>query len=519
MGETKHDGLAVPGRVVLAHEPPFALGSLRVDPPTREVTNNKRRETLEPRVMQALVALVRAQGTVVTRDELIERCWDGRIVTDDAINRVLSRIRHVADDIGGRSFRLETITKVGYRLAAAPLSVPRPAAKGAGSEHGSLPLVERRTLVAAAAALVVTASATGILWRQPWRHRPPPEASELYRRGDIAYRTGTPEQMRQAESFFERAVAIDPLFAEAWGALALTYTHNLEGYAKAEAASIPGRIRAAAGRALELEPDNADAQLALVSITPAFRNWGRIEPVLRGLCDRFPRHWLAHGRTAILLYQVGRFDDGIPFHRKVIELDPMMPGPFAFLSTALSNAGRLQEADSVLRQAHDRWPAHPLLWFAKYNHLLFTGRPRSATAFIQDPEALPPGFGPAQIEPRLTLARAVDTRREADIESSAGHYRQMALADAASIAFAAPVFALLGDLDLTFASLERYYLNRGSFGPEAPIGPYTRRHTDVLFTPPMAAARADPRFARLTRAVGLDAYWQSVGITPPHLRS
>jgi DNA-binding winged helix-turn-helix (wHTH) protein len=119
--------LAVPGRVVLAHEPPFVVGRVTVEPATRQLSCDGKRETLEPLVMQAFVALARAHGRIVTRDELIQRCWDGRIVTDDAINRVLSRIRQIGAGIGGGSFALETITKVGYRLA--PTDVPAPSAR------------------------------------------------------------------------------------------------------------------------------------------------------------------------------------------------------------------------------------------------------------------------------------------------------------------------------------------------------------------------------------------------------
>jgi DNA-binding winged helix-turn-helix (wHTH) protein len=66
--------------------------------------------------MQVLVALAEAQGRVLTRDELIERCWGGIVVGDNAINRVISRIRQIASDFGMDSFQLETITKVGYRM-------------------------------------------------------------------------------------------------------------------------------------------------------------------------------------------------------------------------------------------------------------------------------------------------------------------------------------------------------------------------------------------------------------------
>jgi adenylate cyclase len=116
MGELKHDGLAIPARVVLAHEPPLTLGKLRINPATRLIENGDGCDIVEPRIMQVLVTLARANGAIVTRDELIERCWDGRVVGEDAINRTLSRIRHVAAGIGEGSFRIETITKVGYRL-------------------------------------------------------------------------------------------------------------------------------------------------------------------------------------------------------------------------------------------------------------------------------------------------------------------------------------------------------------------------------------------------------------------
>lgn len=68
--------------------------------------------------MKVIVALSKAEGAVVTRDELIDSCWDGRIVGEDAIQRVLSRIRHLATDVAKSSFQLETVRGVGCRLVA-----------------------------------------------------------------------------------------------------------------------------------------------------------------------------------------------------------------------------------------------------------------------------------------------------------------------------------------------------------------------------------------------------------------
>ena len=109
----------------LAREPAFRLGGMEVRPATRELVFTAGREVLEPRVMAVLIRLAQAKGEVVTRDDLTEACWEGRVVSDDAINRVISRIRRASDLTGGKDFALETITKVGYRLVTAPAAASR----------------------------------------------------------------------------------------------------------------------------------------------------------------------------------------------------------------------------------------------------------------------------------------------------------------------------------------------------------------------------------------------------------
>ncbi|MEO7409792.1 MAG: winged helix-turn-helix domain-containing protein, partial [Sphingomicrobium sp.] len=487
MTEVKHDGLAVPGRVELAHEPAFTIGAMRVDPATRQVECGDRRETLEPRVMQVLVALARADGRIVTRDELTEWCWGGRIVGEDAINRAISRLRQVAASIGGDSFSVETITKVGYRVLANKQSAHVDAV---ASPSPATPLISRRMALGSAGALTLGAVGLGVWQTKPWRHRPNPEAVELVRRGDLAQRASRPDQTRQAVSYFERAVRIDPQYGAAWGALDLSYTHSLDGFSEAQVASLPARIRSAAARALELDPDNPDAQIALACIPPYFRNWSTMEPKLRRIRDRYPDHWLANGRLAILYYQVGRLSEGAKLHRSVIARDPMIPGPYAFAATALSRLGRVQEADALLKDAADRWPANPLVWGARYDNFLFSGRGGSAAALVADPEARPSGFTDADVQPYRTLANAVDNRRAEDVQASIDFVIRMTLADARAIADAAPIFALFDRLDLTFASLDRYFLDRGSFGHPSPIGPNTRRYTDFLFSRAFAGVRA-----------------------------
>jgi adenylate cyclase len=108
-------GNAAPASIQLAREGPFRLGKASFHPAIRQFVYDGRSETVEPRVMLVLVALYRSVGQVVSRDELIARCWSGRAVGEDAINRAISRVRDLGRSLG-EAFQLETIPKVGYRL-------------------------------------------------------------------------------------------------------------------------------------------------------------------------------------------------------------------------------------------------------------------------------------------------------------------------------------------------------------------------------------------------------------------
>lgn len=110
----------------LAKLAPFQIGAVEIRPASREVVRGDRLEILEPRIMQVLVLLATARGEILNRDDLIDACWGGRAVTDDAVNRVMSRLRRLARDFG--SFEIETVIKVGYRLVEMP---PEPVAGGA----------------------------------------------------------------------------------------------------------------------------------------------------------------------------------------------------------------------------------------------------------------------------------------------------------------------------------------------------------------------------------------------------
>ena len=148
-------------QVDLSTAEPFRIGPLLIEPTLRRVSSGGATHSLQPRVMQVLVALARADGAIVSRDALVRQCWESRIVGDDSINRVISQLRRLSDDHAGGSFTIETTTKVGYRLIGdvAPLAAPeaRPQAPG-DTIAATLARRRRRTMAGgvglAAAALI-----------------------------------------------------------------------------------------------------------------------------------------------------------------------------------------------------------------------------------------------------------------------------------------------------------------------------------------------------------------------------
>ncbi len=103
--------------IVLALEKPFRVAGTLVRPASLELEYRSETISIEPRVMQVLVALSRAGGEPMGRRRLIDCCWGGRLVTSGALNRSIAQLRKALRD---PAIEISTIPRVGYRLRAAP---------------------------------------------------------------------------------------------------------------------------------------------------------------------------------------------------------------------------------------------------------------------------------------------------------------------------------------------------------------------------------------------------------------
>ena len=144
-------------RVELANEPEFFLGELKIKPAERLVIVNGEQRELQPRVMQVLIALAKARPQVVSRFRLFELCWDGRVVGDDALNRCILALRHLALGFTPHPFIIETVPRVGHRLLVPEEGNLAPAPSAGNSR--------RRAFITALALMLVVAAAL-LAWQQ-----------------------------------------------------------------------------------------------------------------------------------------------------------------------------------------------------------------------------------------------------------------------------------------------------------------------------------------------------------------
>ena len=496
-------------RVNLSAEQPFAFGDLHIDPSRLTVRRGDAREGLEPRVMAVLVVLAQASGRVVSRDELVDRCWDGRIVGDNAIQRTVSRLRHLSATVGG--FEIQTITKIGYLLRAMPAEAPEPMAATVAPPVPAAP-VDRRLVIGAGAALA--AAAAGMLaWNRGQASSPDTAAvQQLIDKARDAEVAGQREANLQAIAYLKRATELDPRSANAWGALALAYQNRMEQSDDRELPALADWTRSAADRALALDPGSISARLALATIPPNFQRWAANERVLRGLRASHPPNAMIESALGWLLCDTGRWQDAIGCYRKALAIEPFHPVNQLILSWALWGAGNLDEAEQMLSGAIRLWPQNRSIWQARFDFLALTGRPDAALALVDNDDTRPV-TSPDQEPPPYAALRAFAVQMQ---DRSAGDADRVA-AQLQAVRHAVGTYSVLtyllalGQFDAAYVLLEQRLFGGGPFPPP---GPLSRRKTSMLFSNAAAPLRRDPRFQSLTRRTGLDAYWRETGTRP-----
>jgi DNA-binding winged helix-turn-helix (wHTH) protein/alpha-beta hydrolase superfamily lysophospholipase len=94
----------------------YVFADCELDCERRELRRNGTAVHLEPQVFDVLVHLVNNHDRVVTKDELLQAVWNGRVVSEDALTSRISAARRAIGDTGEDQQLIRTVQRRGFRF-------------------------------------------------------------------------------------------------------------------------------------------------------------------------------------------------------------------------------------------------------------------------------------------------------------------------------------------------------------------------------------------------------------------
>ncbi|HZF14637.1 MAG TPA: tetratricopeptide repeat protein [Steroidobacteraceae bacterium] len=210
------------------------------------------------------------------------------------------------------------------------------------------------------------------------------EAYNLYLQGNYFRDRDTEASLQKALDLFQQARDLDPNYAPAWAGIASTTMRQLaNGYIGiAEGAEL---VRAAANKAIELDPTNGQAYASLGTIQMSFDyNWMGAKATLAKGREGEPNNSILLTTSAILARALGRNDEADAYFKRALEHDPVNLLARRYYGRTLFQAGRLDEAERQLRQVLTMNDAQPGVHYEIGRILLVRGE---ADAAVKEFEA------------------------------------------------------------------------------------------------------------------------------------
>ena len=312
------------------------------------------------------------------------------------------------------------------------------------------------------------------------------EAYTLYLKGRFAFNKFTEEGLRRSLELYTEALEESPGYARAWAGIADSWMNLADDWVAPEVAYVGGKE--AAARALELDPDLAEANTALGKVYTWY-DWDftRGELALRRAVASNPNYTDAHWALGTLLPAVGRLDEGIREMRAAQKLDPLSPTFSQWLARFLLYQRRsedaVQESLHTLELDPEYARGHMTLGLAR---MQLEGPNAGLESLRHSAEmSWSPSFRAFLAYGLAAAGQEAESRRvleELDSEGRDNYVRAE---------FLAAVHGALGDSDEAFRQLDRAYADRSAG--------LIYLHLDPLFY----SLRDDPRFKVLVDKIGL----------------
>ncbi|MBN8732128.1 MAG: tetratricopeptide repeat protein [Acidobacteria bacterium] len=397
-----------------ARESPAAVlfGEGRWDVAARRLTVRGQVAKLPWRVAECLRVLLEAGGAVVPKEDLQNQIWGGALVEESNLAQCITALRKALDPAPDGTSHIETVARVGYRIAVA-IQTEQPVGSTAATAARRTP----RWVLAAGVAVVVAATAAGG-WLH-YRRGTERQAELLAGQGLELIRRGNSADGERATPLFEQALKLRPNFALAHAGLAeslaryskSTYEVASELARKAvredpncgECQAILGWILMTrewrweeAGkklaRSVELDPESAQRRVW-------YANWLTIHkrlPEARAEAERAVQldPLLAQARSTLAMthYFSGQYEEAIREGEKALSLNPEHSPGYTWKLRGYLMLGDDLGAINTRAEEIGAWESRPqpyrAKWAANFRSVYASGgRLAVARAWIDDVEA------------------------------------------------------------------------------------------------------------------------------------
>lgn len=311
------------------------------------------------------------------------------------------------------------------------------------------------------------------------------EAHDLYLKGRYLWNQRGQDSLRKSVEYFERAIAREPEYALAYAGLADSYSVWVAN-AYPVAQDLVPKARAAAGKAIELDPTLADPHAALGLVLSTYGwDWKGAEMEFKRAITLNPNSSTAHQWFGNLLLRLLRFDEALQQLQMAQSLDPLSLMISTNLADVYTAMQKYDEASEQLRAILELDPNFGAARLTLGVALVGQGRYadaltefRKAMALTGDKDALyhtafVRGLSGQKDEARQLL-RQLEDRSKGKPELTYD---------------LAGLHAVLGDKDRAFELLDSASADRS-------------RLADLQLDTRFAKFHGDPRYAALLRKIG-----------------
>lgn len=336
----------------------YEFEGFRLDTENPSLWRGNELVSIPPKALETLILLVRKQGEIVSRNQLLETIWHETFVEESNINYTISLIRKTL----GEKDLIQTVPRRGYRFVG---EIKDLSEKQEVSEALTIPSnVSRKSgpwvLISIFLFSLLFLTSLAFWWRSDEKtlsqQNENAEAMQSYTRGKaILDDRDVQNREEKAIAEFQKAVTIDPAsaiahagLAEGFSALAVRISGDKgrENYAKA---------KVAAEKSISLDTNLAEA-FEIRGWLKRNADWDfqGAETDLRRAIELKPDFALAHYRLSQTLVSLGKLDEALTEINKAYELNPVSEiisqGRFSIYESRSEHEKALKLAEDFLRE-------------------------------------------------------------------------------------------------------------------------------------------------------------------------